>query len=594
MTLYTWKPYDNIPSSWEPVLERLKKFETLTQQINKAKKEQDPDSTETLETFYIQHNKLMSDTRSRFQHALTLCDAATLDTAFVEAVWLSLEHYPSLVHHPEIENLDTAGSKTFTLFTPDAPAASDKREKLKSALQQAFNLDSETVDRLNGDLSTRTSPLHHRHQIMKSLETRFNLVSDNPKLDADILQLFRSLYPGAPFAADEVKLVKTSSALYFCLPTAPVEKAQKSEQSEENNTSQHPKSYYEKFLRKIWEVEPFAHFPVFGTFNAENLDLTFRQKIAADTALSLELVTSTLTRMIGILPLEELDKYLIHDTWGHQWQESLLDFEEPYTALTLFKRPLSLMETASVMGEQTSFSDTFVKTEAGTIELDPAKLQQFIDAELYERAIIAFTPILAEMLADVVEYKFLELHREQEHLLPSSSLLKAFPSKLDLTLADLRTCFVHASEVFQNWVTSASTQHQLHREICEKLDIPNDVSKHKELSEVLNTAVELCKAQLHTFYEPEWAWEKTKDGSLKLNAFSFAALNFLRIHTALIQAYKDLSEIETPYGFKDILVLAMGTFFERDPQQNIWQLDSFLTEAFLPRWKKLAAVDPSS
>ena len=594
MALYTWKPYDNISSSWEPVLECLKKFETLTQQINKAKKEQDPDSTETLQTFYTQHNKLMADTRSRFQHALTLCDAATLDTAFVEAVWLSLEHYPSLVHHPEIENLDTAGSKTFTLFTPDAPAASDKREKLKNALQQAFNLDSATVDRLNGDLSTRTSPLHHRHQIMKSLETRFNLVSDNPKLDADILQLFRSLYPGAPFEADEVKLVKTSSALYFCLPTEPVEKAQKSQQGEENNTSQHPQSYYEKFLRKIWEVEPFAHFPVFGTFNAENLDLTFRQKIAADTALSLELVTSTLTRMVGILPLEELDKYLIHDTWGHQWQESLLDFEEPYTALTLFKRPLSLTETASVMGEQTSFADTFVKTEAGTIELDPAKLQQFIDAELYERAIIAFTPILAEMLADVVEYKFLELHREQEHLLPSSSLLKAFPSKLDLTLVDLRTCFVHASEVFQNWVTSASTQHQLHKEICEKLDIPNDVSKHKELSEVLNTAVELCKAQLHTFYESEWAWEKTKDGSLKLNAFSFAALNFLRIHTALIQVYKDLSEVETAYGFKDILVLAMGTFFERNPQQNIWQLDSFLTEAFLPRWKKLAAVDPSS
>ena len=141
--------------------------------------------------------------------------------------------------------------------------------------------------------------------------------------------------------------------------------------------------------------------------------------------------------MIGVLPLAELDKYLIHDTWGHQWQESLLNFEEPYTALTLFKRRLSLTETALVLGEKTSFADAFVKTEAGTIALDPVKLQQFIDAELYERAIIAFTPILAEMLADVVEYKFLELHPEQEDLLPSSSLLKTFPSKLDLTLVDL-------------------------------------------------------------------------------------------------------------------------------------------------------------
>ena len=598
MVRHTWH-YNNIPSSWEPVLERLKKFEALTQQINKAKKEQGTDSTETLKTFYTQHDALMSDTYARLQHAPTHCDdETTLDTAFIEAVWLSLEHYPALVHHPEIENLDTAGSKIFTLFTPDAPTTPDKREALKTQLQRTFNLDSGTVDRLTEQLSIRTIPLRHRHQIMKSLETRFNLVSDNPKLDADILQLFQFLYSGAPFEVGEVKLVKTASALYFCLPTELREKVQTpssptDQESEESKSSQRSKAYYEKFLQKIWEVEPFAHFPVFGTFDAEDLDLTFRQEISTDTELPLELITSTLTRMIGVLPLEELDKYLIHDTWGHQWQESLLDFEEPYTALTMFKRPLSLTETASVLGEQTSFADTFVKTEAGTIALDSVKLQQFIDAELYERAIIAFTPILAEMLADVVEYKFLELHPEQAHLLPSSSLLKAYPSKLDLTLVDLHTCFAHASEVFQNWVTSESTQQQLHKEICEKLDIPNDEIRHKELSQVLNTAVKLCKEQLHAFYQPEWAWEKTEDGHLKPNAFSFAALNFLRIHTALIQTYEDLSQIKISYGFKDILVLAMGTFFERNPQQNIWKLDSFLTEAFLPRWQKLASTDLS-
>ncbi len=590
--------YDNIPRSWELVLERLKKLEVLTKQINKQKKEQEIDLTETLKTFYAHHNELMEATRAVSQHTPIHCDEAMLDTAFVEAVWLSLDHYPSLVHHPEIENLDTAGSKIFTLFMPDAQATSIEREKLKTEIQHAFNLDSETVDRLTRQLSIRTNPLRHRHQIMQSLETRFNLVSDNPRLEADILQLFQTLYPGAPFEAGEVRLVKTSSALYFCLPTELPEKAPDTtistdEKQEGNNISQRPKAYYEKFLRKIWEIEPFAHFPVFGTFNAENLDLTFRQKISVDTELSLKLVTSTLTRMIGVLPLAELDKYLIHDTWGHQWQESLLDFEGPYTELTSFKQPLSLTETASVLGEHTSFVDTFVKTEAGTIVLDPAKLQQFIDAELYERAIIAFTPILAEMLADVVEYKFLELHPEQEHLLPSSSLLKTFPSKLDLTLVDLRTCFVHATEVFQNWVASELTQQQLHKEICEKLDIPNNATKHKELSNVLSTAVELCEAQLHSFYEPEWAWETMEigeDNCLKLNAFSFAALNFLRIHTALIQTYEDLSQIETPYGFKDILVLAMGAFFERNPQQNIWLLDSFLTEGFLPRWEKLAAI----
>ena len=431
MAIHTWKPYDNIPSCWSPILQRLKEFEALIQQINKAKKEQKVYPTETLQTFYTQHDELMVATRSRLQYVPSDCDEATLDTAFIEAVLLALEHYPTLVHHPEIENVDTAGSKIFTRFTPDAPPTPDKREQLKSALQHAFNLDSERMDRLNRELSTRTRPLRHRHQIIKSLQTRFNLVSDNPKLDADILQLFQSLYPDSPFEAGEVKLVKTASALYFCLPTEPVVKrGQKSKFSEEDDPSQHPQAYYEKFLQKIWEVEPFAHFPVFGTFNAEELDLTFRQEIAADTELSLELATSTLTRMVGVLPLLELDKYLIHDTWGHQWQESLLDFEVPYTALTLFKRPLSLTETASVLGKQTSFADTFIKTEAGTITLDSEKLQQFIDAELYERAIIAFTPILAEMLADVVEYKFLELYPEQEHLLPEFFLTQSVSQQI--------------------------------------------------------------------------------------------------------------------------------------------------------------------
>ncbi len=582
MTLYRW-PSDNISSCWESILERLKQFEALTQQINTAKKAQKTDSNETLKTFYGHHNKLMADTRALLENTSTQSGDETLDIAFVEAVLLSFDHYPALVHHPELENLDTAGSQIFKLFRPDAPAA-DKQERLKSKVQRAFNLSSEKVNRLTDRLTIRASPLRHRHRIMKSLETRFNLMSDNPKLDADILQLFRSLHPDAPFKTGEVKLVKTASALYFCLPST-------DEWNKENSEAQRPKAYCEKFLRKIWEVEPFAHFPVFSTFDAEDLDLTFRRKIAADTALSLELVTSTLTRMVGILPLAELDKYLIHDTWGHQWQESLLNFEESYTELTFFRQPLSLTETASVLGEQTSFADTFVKIKEDIIELDPVKLQRFIDAELYERSIIAFTPILAEMLADVVEYKFLELHPEQAHLLPSSSLLKAFPSKLDLTLVDLRNCFVHAAEVFQNWVASESTQQQLHAEICEKLGIPNDVTKHEELSQVLSTAVERCKAQLHAFYQPEWAWEKTEDGHLKLNAFSFAALNFLRIHTALIQTYADLSRIKTPYGFKDILVLAMGTFFEKNPQQNIWRLDSFLTEAFLPRWEKLVAVE---
>lgn len=598
MTVNTWHQ-DKTPCSWESVLILLKEFENHVHQIKKEKKNS-PVSIETPESFYEIHNALINETNNILglynDNSTFDSIGAIIDEAFVEGLLLSLEQYPQIVNHPNIENIDTAGSKIFTLFTPDAPSDKSECERIKTQLQQIFQITQKSAEKLKHQLSMRTAPLRHRHQIMDSLQTRYKLVSDNPNLDDDILTFFQNLYPGSPFSVGEVKLIKTSSALYFCLPSAVKEGIADKDSEHESDTikdkndqqSRKKKISYAQFLRKIWQVEPFAHFPVFGTFDAEELDLSFREQIAKDIGLSIELVTVTLTRMIGVLPLEELDKYLIHDTWGHQWQESLLDFENLYTELSLFDRPLSFTESASVLGEQLSFTDAFVSTDSGEIQLDTEKLTQFIDAELYERSIIAFTPILAEMLADVVEYKFLQLYPEQAHLMPSSSLLKDYPSKLDLTLEDLRNCFVRASEAFQTWVDSKDAKHRIHTEILEKFEIPDRESNQSRLKDILEQAVTICKERLERFYQLDWYWEKTEDNCLRLNAFSFTALNFLRIHTAFLQTYQSLSKVKTEYGFKDALVLTMGAFFEKDPQRNIWILDQFLSEGFLPRWNKLA------
>lgn len=600
MNVNTWHQ-DNTPSCWEGVLEKLKSFENQVHQIKTAKKQSNI-HPKNIDSFYELHDDLITETSNTLRSSQETQSFGYLNTilddSFVEAIWLALDQYPEIVHHENIENLDTAGSKIFTRFTPDAPKNISDRVRLKSKFQQIFQLSNDSLELLTKQLGSRTAPLQHRHQIMSSLQSRYNLVSDNPELDCDVLRLFQELYPSAPFDVGEVKLIKTCSALYFCLPskvkdidteTSKEIKAAETDKAENIQTGK--KLGYDQFLRRIWQVEPFAHFPVFGTFNAEGLDTSFRQTIVDDTGLSIDLITSTLTRMIGFLPIEELDKYLIHDTWGHQWQECLLDFEDLYTELSLFNRPLSVMESASVLGEDTSFGDAFLKSASGKIHLDSELLTKFIDAELYERSIVAFTPILAEMLADVVEYKFLKLHPEQVDLMPSSSLLKDYPSKLDLTLEDLHNCFERASEAFQTWVDSDEAKHRLHTEICEKFEIQENEVNYKELNHILETAVSICKERLERFYQPEWYWEKTEDNTLKLNAFSFAALNFLRIHTAFLHTYQKLSQIESSYGFMDALVLAMGTFFEKEPQRHIWQLDRFLTDGFLPRWEKFAEAN---
>ena len=374
MNVNTWHQ-DNTPGCWEGVLERLKSFEAQVHLIKAAKKQSGIES-QSLNAFYKLHDDLIAET-SRTMRSYQKTQSfnylnSVLDNSFVEAIWLSLDQYPEIVNHKDIENLDTAGSKIFTRFTPDAPTNISDREKLKSKIQQIFKLSPETLEKLTCKLGNRTAPLQHRHQIMSSLQTRFNLVSDNPDLNSDVLRLFQELYPSAPFDVGEVKLIKTCSALYFCLPSNVKEintESSKEIKAVETDKTQNlhagKKLGYTQFLKRIWQVEPFAHFPVFGPFDAEDIDLSFRQMIADDTSLSNELVTKTLTRMIGFLPIEELDKYLIHDTWGHQWQESLLDFEVLYTKLSLFNRPLSVMESASVLGERTTFGDAFLKTASG-------------------------------------------------------------------------------------------------------------------------------------------------------------------------------------------------------------------------------------
>ena len=51
---------------------------------------------------------------------------------------------------------------------------------------------------------------------------------------------------------------------------------------------------------------------------------------------------SELASMVTILPLGEIDKYLVHDVWGHGWQAALLGFSSMYRGIASFGNPLDL------------------------------------------------------------------------------------------------------------------------------------------------------------------------------------------------------------------------------------------------------------
>ena len=577
MKVRTWR-HNRAPAGWAEVLEELLQFDSLARRFSKGKK-----SDAENKALYACHDRLIALATNCLATgtAFNLNDTL-LDEVFIEGILLTQNYYRELVDHPELETLDTAGSKTLSLFTPDCLRDAEDSDALNTRLRSVFQVDDATLDEMQARLAEQTEPLRDRHKIVKALEELFNLVSQNPQLDEDVFRLFQSFYPDAPFQPGQVKLIKTASALFFCLPfnaeTTPGW----------DNISEADKVRYKQFIQKIKQGEPFAHFPAFGTFKGADTAPDILNGIVNRSQLSYQRVTTTLTRMVSILPMDEIDKFVIHDTWGHQWQESLLHFDAPYTQLARFNLPLSLQEQASVMGHQSAFADIFVKTESGEITLDEEALRRFIDDGVYERSVIALTPVVAEILADIVEYKFLALHPEKEELLPSSSLFKDYPTKFDLTLQDLHFCFEQASQGFREWATSEALQTQMEAQILDALEVPH--TKAEDVHKVVQAAARICEERLVGFYQPQWFWEHEHKNRLRLNAFSLMALNLLSIHAVLLHTYRTLDATPTcvpgMHGFKDLLVVAMGVFFERDPQRHLWLMDEFLTEGFLPRWER--------
>ena len=90
---------------------------------------------------------------------------------------------------------------------------------------------------------------------------------------------------------------------------------------------------------KQWQ---FAHFPVFGYLRGEDLDARLLEQLAARCEMDTAEVAREISALTAIIPLQEVDKYVVHDVWGHSWQASMLQFDKMYQQLATFADPLSL------------------------------------------------------------------------------------------------------------------------------------------------------------------------------------------------------------------------------------------------------------
>jgi hypothetical protein len=230
-----------------------------------------------------------------------------------------------------------------------------------------------------------------------------------------------------------------------------------------------------------------------------------------------------------------------------------------YSEIARFADPLNLSESAaaSPAGGMT-FGECFTGTGAG-VALDRQRFRQFVAGEVSERLPVALSAVLAEVMADVAEFKFLADHPDQHGLLPTSSRFPLFPAKLDLTFQDIPFYFNQATKVFRQWARQPVQRERTVRQLVSRG--ASEAAAERAVAEALAIWEELAGG----FYAAVLDWKPTGDGHLQVNAFTRVVLNFVGLHRAVLETYREVGELspaDLPLkSFRDLLVIGASVFF---------------------------------
>lgn len=573
-----------VPLAWRNVLEDLQAFlecEGRLRQLDRSADEQERALLKTL------HDRLV-------ERSGDLLEPAALDNpASPELRRLLMRSVLALVQLKlvvvaEQPVLDTAGSRTLSLFEADFFGTPANVASLIVRAQSLLELSDVEVRQETSALADDLRDAWRKQAVVKALRDEFQLWPESGQLRDGIGRFFQAMYPDAPIPAEEVELIVTGTLVFFCLPLAKDSESLTTERFV--NLPSDCQAEAIEFLRKLkrFSQERFASFPAFGLVECERIDAALVERLADRSGVEVAAILQELPRLVTILPQAEIDKYLIHDVWGHGWQASMLHFDDLYEQIAEFAEPLEIGErTETSSGARLRFGDCF--TGAGHLLcLDELRFRAFATGEVCHRLPVALSAVLAEMLADVAEFKFLAEHPDRAAWLPSTSRLWTYPAMLDLTLADIPFYFGQATKVFRLWAKQPARQARC---ITQLVDAG---ATREAATKAVGQAIDIWRQLEADYFCAELRWTVAGD-RLRVNAFTRVLLNFVGLHRTLLATYCELSAESTRSlplkSFRDLLVLAASVFFEADPARNLWRVDEFLALVLAPFCRRLADTE---
>jgi hypothetical protein len=570
-----------VPMHWKEILQGLDEFIQLELAVCRGKPTRPTD--EDRQRLMQLHDTLVDASAPLLEPAVLDDQSAEYDVAVFARSVLVLMRLNECVAADSTEVLDTAGSRTLTDFPSDFVATCDDCDRLRKALRSFPELSEEKLKLLRHEVDVDAHDADRKQRVVEAIRDEFGLWPNAPGLRENMYRFFCACYPDTGIRADEVELIVTGCMIFFCLPFYGTELQTDRFQA----ASEKEQSPVRRFLKRAasfsqWQ---FAHFPVFGFLRGEDLSDDLLDRLSSRSGLPKDTLCRELSRLTAIIPLQEIDKYVVHDVWGHGWQASILRLDGLYEQLARFARPLTLNETArGAAGEKMRLADCF-SGRGDQLRLDEPLFRQFVTWKITGRLPVAMTPVLAEVIADIAEFKFIDLRPDKADALLSSSLMRLFPSKLDLIMIDVPFYFSQATKVFRLMASRPKRQQRLIDELVQ------DGATAQSARRAVEQAVGIWNEMAEGIFAPRMKWH-VEQGQLHVNVMSRLALNFLGIHRSKLRAYQWIREADTQSlplkSFRDLMLICAAVYFESDPPKNLWRVDEFVTLRIAPLCQRLA------
>jgi hypothetical protein len=473
--------------------------------------------------------------------------------------------------------IDTVGADTLVQFPVDLPLDASAAASLKEAVRRAFELSDEELEAVERKVLHLTSNLDLKRALARALAARLAGSVLHPLVAR--LQLMREFYGPLPFQPGDVDVIIAATTVFFLVP-------RKGSVLDVPGFSERPadeQRAVRDFLEKLDRANTAEtrRFPSFGLYEPSLVSPELVESLARSCHAAAPVVAATLGTMFSFIPRTLHAQYLVHDLWGHTWQEALSEFEWEYALLPHLDRPLAHADGPEFGGPEAPTLGSAFLVRGGQVVLDEARLLAFGDADLRGRIQVATSIPLSEVLADFMESKFSRARPTLE--LPTSSLIPSTSLKVDLTISDTRAQVRRYARPYRNLATSPEVQARLAAEL-EALGLPRS-----GLDEAVARAGRLLWLEFAPAFDESLAPEPAAVGS---NDIRSSVLRRLLLQFALVMVdleralglVKGGAENPEPWrdpkGSADLLAVALAHFYEEDRKANFWRMDQIARTEF--------------